>query len=98
MKEGCMKKSELMAELANKENLTEKLAVEIVNLIFDGFTESLLKGERIEIRGFGTFSVRSYKTYDGRNPKTGEKIPVKQKRLPFFKVGKELKEKVNSGK
>jgi len=82
--------------LASRENLTEKLAVEIVNLIFDRFTESLLKGERIEIRGFGSFSVRSYKTYDGRNPKTGEKIPVKQKRLPFFKVGKELREKVNS--
>jgi len=94
IKRGTMKKSELIAELASKENLTEKQALEIVNLIFDGFTESLLKGERIEIRGFGSFSIRNYKTYDGRNPKTGEKIPVKPKRLPFFKVGKELKEKV----
>lgn len=93
-----MKKSELMAELASRHDLSEKLAVEIVNTIFDKFIETLLKSERIEIRGFGTFSVRNYKTYDGRNPKTGEKIPVKQKRLPFFKVGKELKEKVNSGK
>ncbi len=91
-----MKKSELITELASRENLTEKLAVDIVNMIFHGFTETLLKGERIEIRGFGTFSVRSYKTYDGRNPKTGEKIPVKPKRLPFFKVGKELKRMVNS--
>lgn len=93
-----MNKSQLVAELASRENLTEKQALDIVNVIFDGFTETLLKGERIEIRGFGSFSVRSYKTYDGRNPKTGEKIPVKQKRLSFFKVGKELKEKVNSGK
>lgn len=93
-----MNKSELMAELASRENITEKLAIEIVNMIFDGFTESLLNGERIEIRGFGSFSIRSYKTYNGRNPKTGEKIPVKQKRLPFFKVGKELNKKINSGK
>lgn len=90
-----MKKSDLITLLARRESLTEKLAVEIVNLIFEGFTETLLKGERIEIRGFGSFSVRSYKSYDGRNPKTGEKIPVKQKRLPFFKVGKELKERFN---
>jgi nucleoid DNA-binding protein len=63
-----------------------------------GFTESLLKDERIEIRGLGSFSIRNYKRYTGRNPKSGEKIPVKPKRSPFFKVGKELKEKVNSGK
>ncbi len=93
-----MNKSELIAALASREKLPEKQAVDIVNLIFNGFTESLLKGERIEIRGLGSFSIRSYKTYDGRNPKSGEKIPVKQKRLPFFKVGKELREKVNTEK
>ena len=92
---GTMKKSDLITELASRLDLTERLAIEIVNLIFDGMAESLLKGDRIELRGFGTFSIRSYKTYDGRNPKTGEKISVKQKRLPFFKVGKELKIKVN---
>ncbi len=92
---GTMKKSELITELASRENLTEKQAVDIVNLIFDGFTEAFLKSERIEIRGFGSFSIRNYKTYDGRNPKTGEKIPVNPKRLPFFKVGKELKKLVD---
>lgn len=93
-----MKKSDLILELASRQNISEKQATSIVNLIFDGFTETLLKGERIEIRGFGSLSVRKYKQYNGRNPKTGEKIPVKQKRLPFFKVGKELKKIVNSGK
>jgi integration host factor subunit beta len=58
-------------------------------------TDALAKGDNIEIRGFGSFSVKEYGTYYGRNPKTGEKIKVKPKKLPFFKVGKELKERVN---
>lgn len=90
-----MKKSDLITELASREKLTEKQAVDIVNQIFNGFTESLLKGEKVEIRGFGSFSIRNYRTYTGRNPKTGEKIPVKQKRLPFFKVGKGLIKRLN---
>jgi integration host factor subunit beta len=64
-------------------------------LIFDGFKDALAKGDRIEIRGFGSFVLREYKTYTGRNPKTGNKVEIKPKRLPYFKVGKELKEKVN---
>ena len=60
-------------------------------------TASLERGEGIEIRGFGSFTVRKYKAYDGRNPRTGETVPVPPKRLPFFKVGKELKELVNEG-
>jgi integration host factor subunit beta len=90
-----MNKSDLIDVLSVKENLTEKNASEIINRIFDGFTKALKKGGRIEIRGFGSFSVREYGAYTGRNPKTGEKAKVGEKRLPFFKVGKELKAKVN---
>ncbi len=86
-----MKKSDLMDALAKKHNLTEKQATDIVNLMFDGFTNELKNGGRIEIRGFGSFSVKEYDSYDGRNPKTGNKVVVKPKRLPVFKVGKELK-------
>ena len=90
-----MNKSDLIDAISRKENLTDKNASEIVNLIFDGFTDALKKGGRIEIRGFGSFSVREYDAYTGKNPKTGEKVAVKPKKLPFFKVGKELKERVN---
>jgi len=90
-----MNKSELIETLSRKENLTEKKAMDIVNLVFDGFTDELKKGGRIEIRGFGSFVVRAYESYTGRNPKTGSNIDVAPKRLPFFKVGKELKEMVD---
>ena len=90
-----MNKSDLIYALSTKENLTEKNASEIVNMVFDGFTDALKKGGRIEIRGFGSFTVREYGGYTGRNPKTGTKTPVGPKKLPFFKVGKELKAKVN---
>ena len=90
-----MNKADLIEALAVKEGLQGKEAYTIVNLIFDGFTDTLKKGGRIEIRGFGSFSVREYGAYTGRNPKTGKKVDVKPKRLPFFKVGKELKERVN---
>lgn len=93
-----MNKSGLIEELSKKENLTEKKAAEVVNLIFKGFTDELKNGGRIEIRGFGSFVVREYKGYTGRNPKTGKNIEVPPKRLPFFKVGKELKERVDKGK
>jgi len=90
-----MKKSDLIDALSTKENLTDKNAFEIVNMVFDGFTHTLMEGERIEIRGFGSFSVRNYDAYTGKNPKTGEKVQVGPKKLPFFRVGKELKERVN---
>jgi integration host factor subunit beta len=90
-----MNKSSLIEALGRKENLAEKMASEIVNLIFKGFAEELKKDGRIEIRGFGSFIVRSYGSYTGRNPKTGRNIQVTPKKLPFFKVGKELKEIVN---
>ena len=86
-----MNKSDFIAALAAKENLTEKQTTEIINLIFNGFTDTLKNGDRIEIRGFGSFSVREYESYKGRNPKTGRNIDVRLKKLPFFKVGKKLK-------
>jgi len=90
-----MNKSELVEALANENGLTYKRAEEIVNLIFDSMADTLSDGGRIEIRGFGSFVVKDYKSYMGRNPKTGEVIKVRPKRLPFFKVGKELRERVN---
>ncbi|MBN1829292.1 MAG: integration host factor subunit beta [Deltaproteobacteria bacterium] len=93
-----MNKSELIDALSKRESLTERQAADVVNLIFKGFAEELNQGNRIEIRGFGSFVVRGYGSYTGRNPKTGGTIQVEPKKLPFFKVGKELKERVNSGK
>jgi integration host factor subunit beta len=90
-----MTKSDLITLLATKENLTEVQAARIVSLIFDGFKDALAKGDRIEIRGVGSFVMREYKTYTGRNPKTGKEVEVKPKRLPYFKVGKELKDLIN---
>lgn len=90
-----MNKSDLIDELAKKNNLNQKQATQIIDLVFDGFTNELNNDGRIEIRGFGSFTVREYNAYKGRNPKTGEKVEVKTKRLPFFKVGKELKEMVD---
>jgi integration host factor subunit beta len=93
-----MNKSELVEALADQKDLTYKKSEEIVNIVFDSMAETLIRGSRIEIRGFGSFVVKDYKAYVGRNPKTGEVIKVKPKRLPFFKVGKELRERVNNGK
>lgn len=90
-----MTKSDLITLLATKENLSEVNATRIVNLIFDGFKDVLAKGDRIEIRGFGSFVLREYGNYTGRNPKTGKEVEVKSKRLPYFKVGKELKERID---
>jgi len=90
-----MNKSDLVAALAAKKNLTEKQATDIVNLMFKGFINELKKGGRIEIRGFGSFTVRKYKAYTGRNPKTGNDVEVKPKKAPFFKVGRGLKKMVD---
>ena len=71
-------------------------AVEIaINTVFDTMVDALQREERIEIRGFGNFVVRHYEAYTGRNPKTGNKVAVKAKRMPFFRVGKDLREKIN---
>jgi integration host factor subunit beta len=90
-----MNKSDLIAALIKKEHLTDKLATDIVDLVFDGFVNALKSGGRIEIRGFGSFVVREYGGYTGRNPKTGEKTEVKPKKGAFFKVGRELKKRVD---
>ena len=90
-----MNKSELIDALAQNKGLTYKKAEEFINIVFDTMTESLATGDRIEIRGFGSLVVKDYKAYRGRNPKTGEEIDVKPKKLPFFKVGKELRERIN---
>ena len=93
-----MNKSDLIAELAKKTNITHKKASSICNLIFDEMTKELVKGGRIEIRGFGSFTNKEYKAYRGRNPKTKEMIYVPPKRLPYFKVGKELRHMVDNPK
>ena len=90
-----MVKSELIQKLAERGNISKTLAETVVNLIFTSMVEELKEEKSIEIRGFGSFRVRKYKGYTGRNPKTGEVIQVHPKKLPFFKVGKELKEKVD---
>jgi integration host factor subunit beta len=90
-----MTKSELIDAIAARANLTKARAETVVNCVFDTMVHALKAGEGIEIRGFGSFTVRPYKPYAGRNPRTGQPVPVPAKRLPFFKVGKELKELVN---
>ena len=90
-----MTKSELIERVAERTTLTKGRAELVVSAIFDSMVEALRRGEGIEIRGFGSFTVRQYKSYDGRNPRTGETVHVAPKRLPFFKVGKELRERVN---
>lgn len=92
-----MNKSELVEMLSNKLSQPKKRAEDVVNLIFDSMTEALAHGGRIEIRGFGSFVTKDYESYTGRNPRTGESIQVEPKKLPTFKVGKELRERVNGG-
>ena len=93
-----MTKSELIEAVAKRSNITKARAELVVNCVFDAMTKALEKGEGIEIRGFGSFTVRDYKPYSGRNPRTGKQVAVPEKRLPFFKVGKELKEIVNGSR
>lgn len=93
-----MNKSDLVVALSKETALTKQVAEGIIDTVFEAMTQALVAGEGIEIRGFGSFVVKDYKPYLGRNPKTGQKIDVSPKKLPFFKVGKELKERVNSQK
>jgi integration host factor subunit beta len=92
-----MTKSELIEAVAQRSNITKSRAELVVNCVFDAMTAALERGEGIEIRGYGSFTVRHYHAYDGRNPRTGKAVSVPEKRLPFFKVGKELKALVNGG-
>lgn len=91
-----MNKSELIEKLAERSGLNVVQAEEVVNLIYRKMRDTMVSGGRIEIRGFGSFVVKEYQAYQGRNPKTGDKIAVPPKKLPFFKVGKELKERIDA--
>ncbi len=96
--ETTMTKADLIAALEKQANLTHKQAETVINITFDSMIKALYEDERIEIRGFGSFANRNYKAYEGRNPKTGKIVKVPPKKVPFFKVGKELKEMVDAGK
>ena len=93
-----MNKSDLIEELSQELNIPSKEATSIINTILDSMTDTLVNGENIEFRGFGSFVVKHYDAYTGRNPKTGQKIEVKAKKMPVFRVGKDLREAVNRGK
>ena len=90
-----MNKLELIAVLKNEHRLSKKEAAAVVDLFFESMSEALARGDRVEIRGLCSFYVKEYKSYEGRNPKTGGKVQVASKKLPFFKCGKELKERVD---
>ena len=90
-----MNKSDLIEALSKKLNLTEKKAIDVVSLVFKGFTNELKKGGRIEIRGFGNMTVRERKSRIGRNPKSGAEVKLEKRKAPFFKTGKELRLKVD---
>ena len=90
-----MNKIDLIQALKDANHLSKSEAEAVINLFFDNMAEALAQGERVEIRGLCSFYVKKYKTYTGRNPKTGKKVKIKPKKLPFFKVGKELKERVD---
>lgn len=93
-----MTKADLIAVLEKQANLSPKQAESVINIAFDTLISALFDDKRIEIRGFGSFANRNYKAYEGRNPKTGKVVKVEPKKVPFFKVGKELKEMVDQGK
>jgi integration host factor subunit beta len=90
-----MNKAKLIRRVSERMDIPAKAAQVVVETIFDSMEESLEKGEGIEIRGFGSFAIRHYEAYKGRNPKSGEIVNVPPKRLPHFKVGRELREMVN---
>ena len=90
-----MTRSELVEQLSVKKNISIVVADKIIQEIFGSMSETLISGNRIEVRGFGTFENREYDGRTGRNPKTGEKVIVKPKKSPFFKVGKELKKRID---
>ena len=92
---GVMTKAELVDEVARVVQVTKKQAETIVNIVFESIVDSLRSGQKIELRGFGSFRLRSRKSRTGRNPKTGEKVEVPSKKIPYFKPGKELKELIN---
>lgn len=91
-----MNKSELIKSLAENMNIAFEDATVIVNIFFESMKKSLIAGDRVEIRGFGSFKIKDYEGYSGRNPKTGQSVDVTPKKLPFFRAGKELKDFINT--
>lgn len=91
-----MNKSELIRTLAEENSISSDEATVVVNTFFDSIRKALLAEQRVEIRGLGSFKVKNYQGYSGRNPKTGAIVTVAPKKLPFFRAGKELKEYINS--
>ena len=90
-----MNKLDLVKKVMEECRLSRSEAASVVDLFFGSMSEALAGGDRVEIRGLGSFHVREYKPYQGRNPKTGATVTVASKKLPFFKIGKELKERVD---
>ncbi len=90
-----MNKLELISALKTEANISKSEAAKIVQTFFDNMSNALAQGKRVEIRGLCSFFIKKYETYIGRNPKTGEKVTIKPKKLPFFKPGKEVKERVD---
>ena len=92
-----MNKLELISTLKNEADISKSEAAKVIQIFFDSMSDALVAGERVEIRGLCSFFVKEYKAYTGRNPKTGEKVVINPKKLPFFKSGKELRERVDLG-
>lgn len=90
-----MNKLEMISALKKETDISKSEAAKIVQIFFDSMADALAEEERIEIRGLCSFFIKNYKSYTGRNPKTGDKVQIQPKKLPFFKCGKELKERVN---
>ncbi|MCG6911899.1 MAG: integration host factor subunit beta [Deltaproteobacteria bacterium] len=90
-----MNKLELISALKDEADISKAEAAKVVQIFFENMAEAMARGERVEIRGLCSFYVKDYKSYVGRNPKTGEKVAIHPKKLPFFKPGKELKERVD---
>jgi len=90
-----MNKRDIIEALRDETGLTKEKAMDVVDMFFETISEALAKDDRVEIRGLCSFYVKNYKPYNGRNPKTGEKVSISSKKLPFFKCGKELKERVD---
>jgi integration host factor subunit beta len=90
-----MNKPDLIQSLKDSNHMSKSEAETVINLFFDKMAEALAQGNRVEIRGLCSFYVKKYGSYTGRNPKTGEKVKIAPKKLPFFKVGKELKERID---
>lgn len=90
-----MNKTELIKSLAGELDMSTRQTASVLATILNSITDALVRAENVEIRGFGSFVIRNYDSYEGRNPKTHAKVQVESKKLPFFKVGKDLREKVN---